>query len=932
MLQKLWHKKWMALGLLAGITLLVATAASFPMYRGAAYDRMLQDEFNRCLAKSGSWPAMNTLSVISKKEAGGVTISRMEQFAQGLSDSLGVKEKETIRSYFLAAAEASSSMHRNDIDRFSLRISCLTDLEEHVRLLSGRIYSEEGVDETGCLEAVISQAAMVETGLLLGETVEFRFLKDLQGNPLRLKVTGVFDAEDAAEDYWQVDPETLRNHCMIRENVFREYFTGERAGKFTISCSFYSLWEYSELKAGEVEKLIDLTRYYTEESPYRSTFSDPPYLPVLEGYLRKQARIDTTLFLLQVPIWVLLGAFLFMISAQMYETERNEISVMKSRGGSRLQIFCLYLYQSIFLSLLGGALGLPLGKVFAKALGATGSFLEFHSGRTLETLYTQETFWYVCGAMIGCVLTITLPAIGHSRLSIVRLKQQKAVGRPAWWELCFLDLILLGISLYEYHVFAGNRAEIETDAFLGEPMDPLLYLSSSLFIVGLGLLLIRLQPLLVGVLYWIGKRFWGPAAYISFMENRKNGRKQQFIMLFLILAISLGIFHSTAARTILRNARENTAYLDGADLIIKELWKDNSGTSFEGEVKKLQYYEPDFEKYSRLPGADPCTRVILEEQGTLADGERRGQEVCIMGIHTREFGENTEMPKGLLEKHYYEYLNELAADPEGVLVSANFRDLLGYAVGDFISFDNSDGGRMNGRILDFVDYWPGYMPSIMTLNPDQTATVTPRYLIVANIAALNSSWGTVPYEVWISSQNPPGAGAVAGWLKEEDVHLAKYVDRQADLEAVAEDPLLQGTNGILTMGFLMTMLMCAAGYLIYWIFAIRSREMVFGILRAGGMHRGEIFHILINEQLFCGGFAVLSGSFTGLLAARMFVPILQTAYAASDQVLPLRLLTRQQDMLRLYGVIGGVLFVCLLVLTLLVRKMNVAKALKMGEE
>lgn len=46
MLQKLWHKKWMAFSLLVGITLLVATAVSFPMYRSAAYNRMLQDEFN----------------------------------------------------------------------------------------------------------------------------------------------------------------------------------------------------------------------------------------------------------------------------------------------------------------------------------------------------------------------------------------------------------------------------------------------------------------------------------------------------------------------------------------------------------------------------------------------------------------------------------------------------------------------------------------------------------------------------------------------------------------------------------------------------------------------------------------------------------------------------------------------------------------------
>ena len=496
--------------------------------------------------------------------------------------------------------------------------------------------------------------------------------------------------------------------------------------------------------------------------------------------------------------------------------------------------------------------------------------------------------------------------------------------------MCFLDLILLGISLYEYYIFSGKMPQIEANAFLGEPMEPLLYISSSLFIVGLGLLLIRLQPLLVGLIYRIGKRFWGPASYISFMENAKNGRKQQFIMLFLIISISLGIFHSVTARTILQNARENTAYLDGADRIVKEIWRDNSGMNFDGEAAQLQYYEPDYEKYARLPGAASWTKVIYDENGALSGGEHNGQKLTVCGIHTKEFGENTVMPQGLMEKHYYEYLNELAAEPEGALLSANFRDLLGYQVGDKVSFSNGDRMRMQCTVLDFVDYWPGYAPSVMTQNPDGTVAVTAQYLIIANIDSMNKEWGVVPYEVWVTDAG--AAATFSEWLDMENVRLAKYVNRRDDIEAAAEDPLLQGTNGILTMGFLMTMILCAAGYLIYWILSIRSRELVFGILRANGMHRGEIFHILINEQIFCGGFAVLAGTFTGLLSSKMFVPILQTAYAASDQVLPLRLITQRQDMVRLYGVIGVMLLICLIVLVALVRKLDVAKALKLGEE
>ena len=98
------------------------------------------------------------------------------------------------------------------------------------------------------------------------------------------------------------------------------------------------------------------------------------------------------------------------------------------------------------------------------------------------------------------------------------------------------------------------------------------------------------------------------------------------------------------------------------------------------------------------------------------------------------------------------------------------------------------------------------------------------------------------------------------------------------------------------------------------------------------MHKRELFHMLINEQIFSGVFSVLAGIGIGRLASVMFVPILQTAYAAADQVLPMQMIVNQTDMLRLYSVIAGAMSVCLVVLIVLVFKLNISKALKLGEE
>lgn len=930
MLQKLWHKKWMVMCLLLGSLLLIATVVSFPMYRSAAFDRMLQDEFKNSLLADSKWPAYNKMVIISKKDAKGSAISRMEKLVDGIHGEMGVTKKENIKYYSLAKAEVNSVIDRADLKNLSLRLGAMWGLPEHAKLLSGEMYSEDGLTEDGYIEVVISQACMVSANLLLGDLLEYDALKDVNGNPIRMKVVGVYDWADAADFYWQVSPDELDGVCLMEENLFHGMFTGENAGKYTLTCTYVPMFEYENLKANQVAQIQEYSKWLVEESPYRSTIKENTYSEVLENFEKKQDRIEATLFILQVPVLILLGAFLFMISGQMYDMERNEISVMKSRGASGAQMFRLYLFQSIFLTLLGCGLGIPLGSVFCRMLGATGNFLEFNMHRELNVEYTKEVWVYALVAVLASILIMTVPALKHSRLTIVKLKQQKALKKSALWEKLFLDAICLAIAFYGFYSFKKNQNALIQDVLMGEALDPLLYLSSSLFIVGMGLLFLRLQPLVIKAIYQIGKRFWKPASYASFMENLKNGRKQQFIMLFMILTISLGMFHATVARTILQNARENAEYLSGADFIVKEVWEDNSAFASADDTVEFQYIEPDYSKYAGAPGVASYTRVIYDEKATLKNSG--GQSIILMGIHTKEFGMNTQLPENLMEEHYYTYLNALAVEAQGVLVSRNFETQLGYKQGDSVDYADGDGNTARGKIVGFFDYWPGYVPVNTSLNTDGTVSSTPNYVVIANYATLQQKWGTVPYEVWISMKDGADTEAFKNWIQEEGLRLRKFSDKEASLEAVSEDPLLQGTNGVLTMGFIVTIILCGVGYLIYWIMSIRSREMLFGVLRACGMHKGELFHMLINEQIFSGLLSILAGIGIGNVASDMYVPILQTAYAASNQILPMKLITNPEDLIRLYSVIGIVVVACLIVLIALVFKLNVAKALKLGEE
>lgn len=931
MFQKIWHKKWMVFSLLLGCILLIATAVSFPMYKESAFNRILQDEFNNYLAENGEWPGFLEATIVSKKDAGGKTISRVENMLNTLSEEMGVTDKEKIMHYSLSEAKAFSTMKRDDVGEISVRPGMMSGLEEHVELLAGEMYSETGIAEDGSIEVVISQSCMVKARLLVGETIEFEALKNAEGEKIRLKIVGVYTAADEGDFYWQITPEEMNNICLMNEQVFRNIFLGENAQRYTINCRYYYMFEHSDQKATDVERIRSYTTYLTEESPYRTIIDAPRYMEILDSFSKKQLRIEATLFILQVPSLVLLCAFLFMIASQMYDMERNEISVYKSRGSSRMQIFGLYLYQSIFITLLGMVAGLPLGALFCRILGSARNFLEFDLTAGMEIAYTKEVCEYALLAALVAILFMTVPAIKHSRLTIVKLKQQKALRNKSLWQKCFLDIICLGVGLYGYYSFSRNQEALVVDVLQGESLDPLLYISSSLFIVGLGLLFLRIQPLIIKLIYVLGKPFWGAASYASFMENIKNGSKQQFIMLFMILTVSLGMFHATVARTILQNAQVNADYLIGADIIIKERWADNSAMASQGPDVEKQYYEPGYTKYASLNGAESYTKVLFDEKASVRFN-KSDVKITLMGIHTKEFGENTHMKEGLLEKHYYEYLNALALAPNGVLLSRNFQSLMGYGVGDTISYTTGEGKTITGKIVEFFDYWPGYEPTTTELSGEGAIVSTDNYCMVVNYQTLKQKQGVTPYEVWITLKEDADSTEAAVWVEENKLHVTKYVDKQNEMEAVISDPLLRGTNGVLTMGFIVILVLCAVGYLIYWIMSIRSREMMFGVLRASGMHKDEVFHMLINEQIFSGVFSIFAGIGIGKLASGMFVPMLQTAYAAANQVLPMELITDPSDLTRLYIVVAGVMIVCLLVLILIVFKMNVAKALKLGED
>ncbi len=924
-LQKMMHKRWMVLCLLIGNILLIAVSTSYPMYRTASFKRMLTDEFRTYLEDEGEWPAMVTFSQTRGRSRDGETYEEVLQYVRDINHQLKVPIAREIQLLSTSIVDITPVIEREERVSRQARISAMSDLENQITLYAGRM-PQPGIIDGAYLEVIVGEEVADSMDMLLDEVYELEGTAFLNGKPLRVKIVGMFRATNENDPYWVQSVSDLYRDLFVGMDTFLEYFTGEKAERsYGLKKEIYEQWDYEQIEPSQVKEILEVTHRLESDERYFGRLGENSYVGIIENYNAKAKKIEASLLILQAPVLALLLAFLYMLSSQMLSMEQSEISVMKSRGAKGYQILGMYFLQNTIVTAIGLAGGLYLGKVFCELLGTTTDFMEFAGRRTLEVRFHPDVAVYAAAAVLLSFLMTLWPVFRYSKVTIVNLKQTKSAPKASLWKRMGLDVICIGISLYGYFSFAKNQDMVMEQVLTGEALDPLLYLSSSLFLFGFGLLAVRLQPVFLKLIFAIGKRFFKPAAYVALVEGIRGGRRQEFVMLFMVLTVALGIHNTTVARTIVANAEQNATYLNGADVVLREVWKDNSYIKTTDEP--LKYVEPDYGRYTVIEGIEQTTKVLRRKVELI----RSDKMVTVLGIHTSEFYQVANMQDELLPFAFHEYLNVLATSDTAILVSENFMTMLGYRLGDSLELPADDGGKIRCTIVGFFRYWPSYEPTTYSLNGDGTLKESTQYMVVANLSMLQRAWNAYPYEIWMRVGESTD-GLYQFVQENPNLHFTKFRDLDVSKEEIRSDTLFQGTNGILTMSFMVVLLLCGIGYLIYFILSIRSRELLFGVLRAMGMRRGEVAGILLLEQIFCGLYAIVAGGCIGVIGSALFVPMIQNAYAASDQVLPLTLITRQEDLERLFGVIGLVMVVCLFVLIRIVAHLNITKALKLGED
>ena len=384
---------------------------------------------------------------------------------------------------------------------------------------------------------------------------------------------------------------------------------------------------------------------------------------------------------------------------------------------------------------------------------------------------------------------------------------------------------------------------------------------------------------------------------------------------------------------------QRTQYNVGTDLILNEKWE--LMTKRENMETLWHYMEPDSKRYDVLDdlGVEQKTKVITDNNVVISINGKVEKGNTLMAVNTKEFGMTARLKDGLNDKHWYNYLNALAKQPIGVLISSNLANKYSLSEGDTISYARfSPLDKVNtyatttAKICGIVDAFPGYESTVYTTLEDGKIEERDNYLIVANYATVVNNFNLTPYSVWIRLSEHADESKIMDTIKEKNIVISNFQSSKQLIQSERDSAILQITNGLFSVGFIISLLICGVGFLIYWILTIRERELLYGIYRAMGMSMKEIASMLIIEQIFSSLLAALAGFGVGTITTFLFTRLISIVYLPQKHNITIDVFIKAQDSIKMFIIVSLVFVVCFVIIRKIVRNMNIAKGLKMGAD
>lgn len=954
-INKLKNRKWLNLCLLMGVALFIALFVCHPMFEKGAGNQILDRLFMDHATQQNEFPAQmsreGTYAVADYPDSQSV-LDKLSGYEKKWTEYVDINKVSSQQFITLSGGRADTEF--GGLNHY-FTIGYLPGLSEYADVVKSQT-------DTATFECSISEKTMDHYGLVAGEKIYLQVPDGSGKKKISFVISQICREKDINNPYWAKTLSDMGDVIFVSQDVFDEMM--QYYSEDNISYSDFLMLDYRQINT-ENASLYDgyMEQFKDADKLYNDNIRD-----TLERFFTQQKTIKLMLWALELPCLVLLILFIRMISAQILSLEENDILVLRSRGATKLQVFILYIQQSGIIAFAGCVLGIVLGYIMCRAAASTDGFLRF----TAKDIGTYKFVWqmlvYAVAAAVIMVLFITVPVWKKSKDAISEHSRGRISKKKPLWEKCFIDVILLALSAYLLYNYNKQKSTLAISVLENRSIDPVMILDNSLFIFAAALLCVRLTGLIILLVDRLFKKRFSPAMYASFLQLKRTRYNQGFLAVFLIMTVAGGIFDANMARTMNSNMEKRIVYNVGCDAIYNEDFRLRIQKNKDGSVSWM-YDEPDFGKYESLKNEGICdgvTRVLEDERVDISAGSGSISDAYLMAINTKEFGETAKLQSDqnddINDAHWFNYLNELAKEPDGVIISSNLAKALGLKVGDSLNCsryvpeavdEDQIYASENAKVCAIVKGFPGYERYTYETDAEGNVTEQEKYLIVANYATVVEKFGMTPYSVWMNLSKGKTVDDIVGYLggensensdstadnltdtKSEKVQSEIYRNITSAQQLIDENKnsaTVQITNGMFTLSFILSLIVCSVGFLLYWVMTLKQRELQFGIYRAMGMRMREVKAMLLNEQIFLSFLPLLAGAGIGIAATAMFVRLISIIYLPQKHNIGVNVYIYPSDMLELTGVLFVAVAVCYVVISRLLKSMKIAQALRLGED
>jgi len=449
--RRIMNNKWLFICLLLGAITACSIFACIPMYSNAILQKVLTEDLENYHTDKKLSPA-----AYSVKYNGSIhTDAELDK----LEDFVCLKLAGALRLPVVTMAETIEStsfkMRRRQSNSEEYRFSSLVSISginEHISMLHGR-YPQK-TTQGGVYEVMASEKAMKELNLLLDTVYDLYDVDLFNKNEvefLKVKVVGVFGMKDPADLYWnQGKFMDMGDKIVIEDPLLSEIINkNDVIGINKLDWVYY--FDYYKIRIQDVKSILNIRSSQQKWIANNQNILSirTPLGDVLKDYGAREKQLRITLWILTVPLMIVLGFYSLLITNLIVKNDRGEIATLKSRGAGTLQLFFVYMAQSMAVTGIAVIAGIFLSLFTCRLLGASNGFMDFVGRKALHLEINREIILYSIAGAVLFMFFMLIPAFGASRTTIVQYKRSRLFsGSKSFWERYCLDIIILGLSCY----------------------------------------------------------------------------------------------------------------------------------------------------------------------------------------------------------------------------------------------------------------------------------------------------------------------------------------------------------------------------------------------------------------------------------------------------------------------------------------------------